>query len=242
MSATNAQLLQQESQSLNPSSVIHLFTLDASNVGGAIHRFSMERETDGTPVSFGGNQFPQLSVQVEGFEWNSDGTLPRPKMSASALNDTFYSLIVLTNGAQGALLLRERTLAKFLDGHEYGGRGIKFSSDLYIVDRVTTLTKSLVTLELITPLDLPRCELPARVALRDMCPWVYRYRSGNSWVYDQTGNACPYTGNACYDKFGQSCDPADDACGHTLSDCVRRFGTRKALPYGGFPGLARTRS
>ena len=235
-------LLSREAQSLNPSSVIHLFTLDASNVGGAIHRFCTEREADGSPVMFGGNQFPQISVKTEGFEWNSDGTLPRPKMSASALNDTFYSLIVLTNGAQGALLLRERTLAKFLDGHEYGGRGIKFSSDLYIVDRVTTLTKSLVTLELITPLDLPRCELPARVALRDMCPWVYRYRSGNSWVYDQTGNACPYTGSKCFDKFGQSCDPADDACGHTLSDCVRRFGTRKALPYSGFPGLARTRS
>ena len=152
-------LLSREAQSLNPSSVIHLFTLDASNVGGAIHRFCTEREADGSPVMFGGNQFPQISVKTEGFEWNSDGTLPRPKMSASALNDTFYSLIVLTNGAQGALLLRERTLAKFLDGHEYGGRGIKFSSDLYIVDRVTTLTKSLVTLELITPLDLPRCRV-----------------------------------------------------------------------------------
>ena len=81
-----------------------------------------------------------------------------------------------------------------------------------------------------------------RISPFDESEWLYRYRSGNSWVYDQTGNACPYTGNACYDKFGQSCDPADDACGHTLSDCVRRFGTRKALPYGGFPGLARTRS
>ena len=134
MTASNAQLLQQEAQSLDPSAVIHLFTLDASNVGGAVHRFCTEREADGTPVTFGGNQFPQISVRTEGFEWNSDGTLPRPKMSASALNATFYSLIVLTNGAQGALLLRERTLAKFLDGHEYGGRGIKFSTDLYIVD------------------------------------------------------------------------------------------------------------
>lgn len=242
MSDENTQLLNLETQSLSPSAVIHLFTLDASNIGGTVYRFCTEREADGSSVMFGGFAYPQLSVKTEGFEWNSDGTMPRPKMSASVLNDTFFSLIVLTSGAQGALLLRERTLAKFLDGHEYGGRGIKFSSDLYIIDRVTTLTKNLVSLELITPLDLPRCELPSRVALRDMCPWVYRHRDGNAWVYDQTGNACPYTGTAYFDKFGAKCDAANDSCGHTMTDCVKRFGTRKALPYGGFPGLARTRA
>lgn len=235
-------LLQQEAQSLNPSAVIHLFTLDATSIGGSAYRFSPEREPDGGAVAFDGLDYPQLAVKCEGFEWNGEGTLPRPKISAESLNDTFYSLVVYTNGAQGALIRRDRTLAKFLDGHEYGGRGIKFSSDLYIVDRVLTLTKSCVVLELLMPLDLPRCELPARMALRDMCPWVYRRRENGVWVYDQTGNACPYAGSSCFDKFGQPCGADDDACGHTLSDCVKRFGSRRALPYGGFPGLARTRA
>ena len=234
--------LQEEAQSLNPSAVLSLFTLDASNIGGSVYRFCSEAEPDGTPVSFDGNSFSQISLKTEGFEWNSNGTMPRPKMSVSALNDTFYSLVVSTQGAQGALIQRDRTLAKFLDGHEYGGQGIKFPSDLYIVDRVTQLTKSIVVLELLTPLDLPRCQVPSRMALRDLCPWVYRRWNGSAWEYDQTGNACPYTGTACFTRYGESTsDKSEDSCGRKMSDCVARHGIFKNLPYGGFPGLARTR-
>lgn len=238
-------LLQQEAQSLNPAAVITLFTMDARNVGGAVYRFCGETEPDGSAIMFGGNTYPQLSLKYEGFEWNSDGSLPRPKISISALNETFYNLVISTSGAQGSLIQRDRTLARFLDGHEDGGQNIKFPSDLYIVDRITTLTKKLIVLELLTPLDLPRCEVPARMALRDLCPWVYRRwdSSLGAWEYDQTGNACPYAGSNRYTKYGISTNNnSEDACGRKMSDCVLRYGTNKDLPYGGFPGLARTRA
>lgn len=234
--------LLREAQSLTPSSIVSLFTLDASNIGAGMYTFCPEKEPDGSSVRFGGIEYPYLPLKYEGFEWNSDGTLPRPKLSATALNDSFFSLVVYTNGIQGALLRRDRTLARFLDGHPDGGKDIKFPSDLYIVDRVTQLTKAVVTLELLTPLDLPREKIPARTALRDTCPFVYRRRVNGAWQYDQTSNACPYAGAACFDKYGVPCEASDDACGHTVSDCVKRFGTRRALPFGGFPGLARNRA
>ena len=54
--------------------------------------------------------------------------------------------------------------------------------------------------------------------------------------------ACPYTGEACYDKNGETTDESGDVCGHRLSDCVLRFGEGNPLYYGGFPGVARTRA
>ena len=235
-------LLQQEAQSLSPSSIINLFTLDATNIGAGVYNFCPEKELDGTSVLFGGIEYPYLNIKCEGFEWNSDGAMPRPKLSATALNDSFFSLVVSTNGAQGALLIRNRTLARFLDGHPDGGKDIKFPSDLYIIDRVTQLTKAVVVLELLTPLDLPREKIPSRIAMRDTCPFVYRRRVNGAWQYDQTGNACPYAGSKCFDKNGVEVEADNDACGHTVSDCVKRFGTHRALPFGGFPGLARNRA
>lgn len=236
--------LQREAQSLNPSAIISLYTLDCRSIGGSVYRFTADKEPDGTNFAFGGEVYQQISLKAEGFEWNGDGSYPRPKISVSVLNETFYSLIVFSSGAQGALLTRVRTLAKFLDGHEYGGQSIHFPADIYFIDRVTALTKSAAELELISPLDLPRCRIPSRAALRDLCPWVYRVydSSSGTFEYDQTGNACPYTGSACFDRYGSPCDAASDVCGRRMSDCVKRFGTLRALPYGGFPGLARTRA
>lgn len=234
--------LQQEAQSLSPSALISLFTLDASNVGSSVFTFCSHKEPDGTSVRFGGVEYPYIALKYDGFEWSSDGAMPRPKISAEALNSSFFSLVVLTNGIQGALIRRDRTLARFLDGHPDGGKGIKFPSDLYIVDRVTQLTKSVVTLELLTPLDLPREKVPARIALRDVCPFIYRRRVKGQWQYDQSSCACPYTGTACFDKHGKPCDEEHDECGRTVSDCAKRFGGCRALPFGGFPGLARNRA
>ena len=233
--------LSKEVQKLSPSSIIALFTLDTSNIGGGVYRFCSDKEADGRTIAFGGLEYPQISMTAEGFEWNSDGTMPRPKISVSALNETFYSLVVFTKGAQGALLQRDRTLIRFLDGHEDGGKNIKFPSDLYIVDRITQFTSEAVTMELLTPLDLPRCKLPARVALRDLCPWVYRSWNGSGFSYDQTGNACPYAGTKYFDRYGNICEASADSCGRTAADCVKRFGYR-SLPFGGFCGLARNRA
>lgn len=234
--------LQIEAQSLNPSAIISLFELDCTRIGGSVYRFCAESNPDGTPVSFGGVFYQQIGIKQEGFEWNSDGTYPRPKLSVSTLNDTFYSIVVATNGGQGAILTRTRTLAKFLDGQEMGGQGIHFPVDIYIVDRVLSLSKSLVEFELIAPLDLPRCQVPSRTALRDLCPWVYRTYVNGRFEYDQTSNACPYTGTKCFDKYGHECGVSEDSCGRRVSDCVKRFGGYKDLPFGGFPGLARNRA
>ena len=235
-----------ELQKLAQEGVIELFTLDASSVSGGVHRFCGEREADGGAITFNGIEYPFVPIKGEGFEWNGDGTLPRPKITVSALNAAFYSMVVAMMAEdEGMILLRrDRTLTKYLDGHAEEGHDYRFPADLYVIDRILSMDKAAIQFELICPTDLPRAKLPSRQALRNSCPWIYRHYNSTTgqFVYDTTENTCPYAGIACFKKDGtMTTNPAEDVCGRRLSDCVLRFG-RTALPYGAFPGIARARA
>lgn len=238
-------LLTAESQKSSPAPLVELFLLDASMIGGGVYRFCGEKESDGSSIKFGGEEYPFLPLKTEGFAWSTDTAMPRPKLAVSTLNQTFYSLVVSTRGLQGAYVRRDRTLARFLDGHEDGGSNLKFPSDLYRVARIMSMDKNSISFELCCMLDLPRCKIPARRALRNLCGWRYRRwdTDRQRWVYEGGTTLCPYAGTAMYtDKGASTNDEAEDKCGRKLSDCVLRFGTKKNLPFGAFPGLARARA
>lgn len=238
-------LLTAEGQNLSPPPPIELFTLDATMIGGDIYRFCGEKELDGSAIRFSGYEYPYLPLQTEGFAWSTDTAMPRPKLAISALNQTFYSLVISTRGLQGAYIRRDRTLARFLDGHEDGGQNLKFPSDLYRVARILSMDKATISFELCCMLDIPRCKLPARRALRNLCGWRYRRWDAvkECWVYDGGTTLCPYAEIAMYTEKGiETDDESEDKCGRRLSDCVLRFGKTNNLPFGAFPGLARVRS
>lgn len=237
-------LLTEESQKLQPSPLIELFTLDASMIGGGFYRFCGEKESDGQTIAFGGVEYPYIPLQTDGFAWETGKAMPRPKLAISALNQTFYSLVISTRGLQGAMIRRDRTLARFLDGHEDGGSNLKYPSDLYRVDRIISMDNAAISFELCCMLDIPRCKLPARRGLRNLCGWRYRrWDVALGWVYNGGTTACPYAGGNMYTEKGIATgEPLEDKCGRRLSDCVLRFGQYNNLPFGAFPGLARVRA
>lgn len=227
---------------------IELYTLDCSVLGGPILRFSNTKDTNGNDIKFNGAAYPAINFKAEGFSWDSS-SMPRPKITVSIADDngnlpnTFLNIVVGYNGGQGASLYRIETLDRYLDGHEDGGSNTYLLSDRYIVDRVINLDNQSCTWELITPMDLSNLKLPSRQALVDVCGWIYRrYNSDtDDFEYYNTSTACPYAGDKYFTKMGVACTKAEDECGHRLNDCVLRFGEGAALPYGGFPGLARVR-
>ena len=75
-------LLSETSKSLNPGAFIFLYTLDCSSLGGPILRWANCCEEDGSPVQFGGIEYPPMNFAAEGFTWEGD-TLPRPKITTS---------------------------------------------------------------------------------------------------------------------------------------------------------------
>lgn len=239
--------ISQESQELSPSAFVSLFQFDSSILGGPVLCFSSTKEENGNSIKFGGVEYPPLNFTAEGFAWDS-ASIPRPKVTASIagngeLSASFLDMVIAFNGAQGARLTRIRTLVRYLDGHEDGGQAICYPPDIYLIDRVLSLTKSAVQWELIAPMDLPNCKLPSRQALRETCGWIYRRwdSAKGDFIYGTGSLACPYAAEACFNKAGVTAPREQDECGHRLKDCVLRHGEGHPLPFGGFVGLARTR-
>lgn len=115
-------------QSINPSSVIELFTLTLDNtLHGAttVYRFhngtSLKENGD---IIWQGNTYTKFPVQAEGFEYGK-GTLPRPTITFSNAIGTISAILLLVNQTTtgndltGSTLKRIRTQAKFLDAANF---------------------------------------------------------------------------------------------------------------------------
>ena len=80
----------QDLQAIAPSAIIELFELqlDATLHGGSdIYRFHAGANALDTPgdITWNGNSYLRYPIQVEGFEWNGMGQLPRPKLTVSKI-------------------------------------------------------------------------------------------------------------------------------------------------------------
>ena len=111
-------------QSINPSSIIELFTLttDATLHGSAqTYRFhngtSLNANGD---IVWAGNQYLKMPIVAEGFAYQK-GQLPRPTLTVSNVLGTITSILLNVNTVTtgndltGATVTRIRTLARFLD-------------------------------------------------------------------------------------------------------------------------------
>ena len=111
-------------QAIAPSALIELFQLELNVLQ---HGFA---ETyyfhAGTSLSnngdliWAGQSYMALPIEVEGFEYSGQGTLPRPKLRISNIMGTITALILtLPEGLEGAKLTRIRTLARFIDSANF---------------------------------------------------------------------------------------------------------------------------
>ena len=235
-------------QSLAPGAIIELFQLElnAAQHGVAITRYfhAGVNELRGDVV-FGGQTYEPLPIEAEGFEWNGQGTLPRPRIRIANIAGTITSLLLsLPRGLEGAKVTRLRTLARFLDEANflpyvdsgYVATGYVSASpdadpsatwppEVYYVDRKAIETRDVVEFELASAFDLVGVRIPARQCLT-RCQWAYR------------SPECGYTGTSYWTAEDQQVfDPALDACGKRIDSCKLRFGDNNELPYGGFPGI-----
>lgn len=220
-----------EIQKLASSAVIELFQLDATDLGGDVSRFHSGTNSILGDVVWNGDTYFRFPIQATGFEFSTQGQLPRPKISVSNVLGTVSAMLLASGGLLGAKLTRRRTLAKYLDAINFDG-GVNsdadptaaFAEDIYYVDRVSAENRDYVEFELASPIDLTGIQLPRRQIIQNICPWKYR------------GVECSYTGTAYFDSADNSVGSlAQDVCGKHLSSCRVRFGQFAQLPFGGFP-------
>ena len=147
-------------QSINPSAIIELFTLQLSTAlhgANTIYRFHAGSNLNANgKIVWAGNEYLRFPVQASGFAFQK-GQLPRPKLMIS--NGTgLISAILLSvneetvgNDLTGATVTRIRTLAKFIDAVNFADgtnatadNTAEFPQEIYSVDRKATETRDIV--------------------------------------------------------------------------------------------------
>jgi lambda family phage minor tail protein L len=208
--------------------------LDATGIGGTKYYFTPATSA-GTTIYFGGIQYNPVPVEFDGVEMTSSGQLARPKIRVANVNKDFLATVRQSNQLLGATITRRRTFEKYLDYGREPDNAAKFPEDVYVIERLTAMNKTVIEWELKSEIDLENVWLPKRQVL-DLCSHVYRSYDGG---FDYTNATCPYTGTNYYDLEDTACAAADDICSKKLNACQLRFGTNAQLPYRGFPGIGK---
>lgn len=169
-------------------------------------------------------------VEVEGFDQNSSGKLPRPTIRASNIGGSLGAFVRSLKDALKSSVTRKRTLARYLDavnfpkGNPYADPNAGFPDETFFVARKVNENPLMVEMELAVPFDVENIQLPRRQVIAGTCQWRYR------------GAECSYAGPPVQDINGNyTADPKKDQCRKTLAACKARFGAYGVLPTSAFP-------
>lgn len=228
-------------QKLEPGSLVELYELDATGLGGDVLRF--HGYTQVGPIWWQGNQYDPWAIQAEGFEQTGQGQQPTPTLTVGNIGQdadgnpiagVISALCIALNDLVGARLRVYRTLGQYLDaanfpdGNPSADPNEQLLPEIWIVQQKTAETSETVEFELSSALDFDDRQLPDRPIIANVCSWL---RKGG-----YRGPYCGYTGSAMFDINGNPVtDPALDRCSGLLSDCKKRFGEYEIVNFGGFP-------
>lgn len=224
-------------QKASPGALVDLFQVDLTRLGGTILYFTPQIYENQDPVSFDGILYAPVPIEVSGFERSGKEPFPRPRVKIANVNLVASALVRDYADLVGATVTHIQTFADYLDDGADPDPGQHLPLNIFRIENKVSQTKTEVEWELSAAIDQQDRKLPGRQILR-ICTWVYRRFNVTTgqFEYDQSERACPYTGDACYDRNNNPVDPARDRCSHTLVGCKQRFGQYNELPFGGFPG------
>ena len=223
---------------LAPSAIIELYSVHlSSDLHGSndIYRFHNGCNADITGnIVYGGQTYSRQPVEASGFEYSNTGSLPRPTLTISNLDNTMTALLIVVNTTTagndlcGAEVRRIRTCKKFLDGQANADPNAQWPTEIWYIDRKASENRNIVQFELASEIDKPGIKIPKRQMIGNICQWKYR------------SSECSYTGSNYFDvNDNPESSLANDRCGKKVSSCKKRFGENGELPYGSFPSAGR---
>lgn len=234
--------IKQESQKLDPSAILSLFTLDTSSLGGPVMYFTQSSKAYG-PVTYQTIDYDPVDVEFDGLETTGVGAFPTPKIRLTNTNGVVQALVNTYGDLNGCLVKRLRTYARFLDGEPDADANSFFGPDIYRVERKVDDNPEFIEWELSTSIDQEGTMIPGRVIIKNTCMWRYRFwrpeLNSGAGGFDYSLAQCPYTGAQSYDVNDQPVTNDKDQPSRTLNCCRTRFGADQPLPFGGFPGVPR---
>lgn len=246
-------------QGIAPGAIVELFQLELNAAQHGVNQtyyFHAGVNEVLSDIIWNGQEYQPLPIEADGFEWNGQGSLPRPTLRASNVLGTLTALILtLPDGLEGAKVTRIRTLGRYIDNANFAG-----VDALLLEDGFTLLLEDggEFRQEVVTQNPDPYAEFPREIyyvdrksaETRDLiefelasvfdlagvrapkrqcvtrCQWVYRSAE------------CSYTGSNYFDANDNPVGSlSQDVCGKRVDSCKARFGDKARLPYGGFPGI-----
>lgn len=231
------------SQGLVLENLVTLFEIDLSRYGLGTGRFTPMTKENYQPLTFKGQTYYPLPVEMTGLARSGDGPAPRPKLSLANTNSVLSGLLIAAGDLAGCQVTRLKTFRRFLDDGIDPDPSQTFPPELWVIDRKVVQNKQGVEFELTSLFDQQGVKLPKRQVVKDYCCFVYRLwdAAGSQWLIDEL-DPCPYAGDEIFSKNGETAaNPALDICGKKLRDCRLRFGDNAELPFRGFPGVSMVR-
>lgn len=207
---------------LEPSSQVFLYEIDLTNIypqtinttslsnqplqNGVLriyndyNLFNLSVQPYGT-ITWKNNQYFPMPVYADGFEYNSAGTLPTPRIfiantSPDTSSNSFYKYIRMQiqslGDIVGAKFTRIKTFLKYIHGSNFsGGRNpftddpsifeIELPKDIYYIDRKNQEDNLTLEYTLASILDVEGISLPGRTIYSNKCPFQYR---GEGCLYE----------------------------------------------------------
>ena len=180
-------------QSINPSAIIELFTLQLSTAlhgANTVYRFHAGSNLNANgQIVWDGNAYLRFPVEGSGFAFQK-GQLPRPRITVSNATGLISAILLSVNETTtgndltGATVTRIRTLAKFIDAVNFADEtnatadpNAEFPQEIYVVDRKSTETREIVEFELAAPTDLAGVRIPKRQCTRSIFPAIGTFRT-----------------------------------------------------------------
>lgn len=180
-------------------------------------------------ITFGGQTFEPMALEVSGLEMRSDGKASAPTLSMAnninGIQGAVSAYCLRFGDFAGAKIKVITTLAKYLDAANFSGGNASANSNesktqLWFIEQKTSENASTVTFELSNPVDFEGLKIPTR-QISNYCGWEYR------------SEECGYIGSAMFTEKDEPTDnPALDRCSFRTSGCRCR---NNEVHFGGFP-------
>lgn len=227
-------------QEFSPGNLVELYVVDLTVLGGGVTRWANAAHAS-TAITFDGEIYTPVAIEVEGFEWNGRGAIPTPTLRIFP-TDGIKAAMLAYGDFIGGKLTRIKTFSRFLDGQPDANPLERFPDEIYFFEQKTQFNKNVVEWSLSSVLDQEGVMIPKVPFLKDICQLKYRRYNGTTspasfdYVLPADGG-CPYNGANYYDVDGNVVAMAADKCGKRLSECKRRNGDTAVLPFLAFPGI-----
>ena len=167
---------------LQPSAIIELYEM-YFDVGFEPFRFHAGTNNLTKDIIWSGKQYYATAIEVEGFEANMLGRLPRPKVTVANSEQIISNILRDFSDFRNGKFVRIKLFLKHLDDVNFEDNDNPFgtadpnaylSKERYVISQKIMENKNLIQFELITPFDLESLETATRGIYGRYCSWQYR--------------------------------------------------------------------